>query len=136
MHLGVIKTRNLGLSWPSSATLLIDRLLKISLPFLPQLPDWRDKIRHCRSAIAGCNVHAERLNLWRMSAGAQVIVDEIRALPPKEQRELFDFILQHFASVPPSPRARKVADIAGKYRANPDLEAKDHDRGFAAAAAD
>jgi len=48
-----------------------------------------------------------------------------------------DLIVQHFVSVafPPS-RRRTIADIAGKYRANPDPEAKDHDRGFAAAAAD
>jgi len=72
-----------------------------------------------------------------MSTKAQAILDEIRALPPKEQREVSDLIVQHFVSVafPPS-RRRTIADIAGKYRANPDPEAKDHDRGFAAAAAD
>jgi hypothetical protein len=72
-----------------------------------------------------------------VSTKAQAILDEIRALPSKEQREVSDFILQHFVSVsPPSAHRRTIADIAGKYRANPDPEAKDHDRGFAAAAAD
>jgi hypothetical protein len=72
-----------------------------------------------------------------MSTKAQAILDEIRALPPKEQRELSDFLMHHFlpVTIPSSPR-RTIADIAGKYRANPDPEAKDHDRGFAAAAAE
>jgi hypothetical protein len=69
-----------------------------------------------------------------MSAQAQAILDEIRALPPKEQREISDFIVQHLVSVPPTSHRRTIADIAGKYRANPDPEAEDHDRGFAAAA--
>jgi hypothetical protein len=67
------------------------------------------------------------------------ILDEIRALPPNEQREVSKFIVQHFVSILP-PRSqchtRTISDIAVKYRANPDPEAKDHDRGFAAAAAD
>jgi hypothetical protein len=72
-----------------------------------------------------------------MSTKAQAILDEIRALPPNEQREVSDFIVQHFVSVlPPPSHRRTISDIAGKYRANPDPEAKDHDRGFAAAAAD
>jgi hypothetical protein len=71
-----------------------------------------------------------------MSTKAQAILDEIRTLPPKEQREVSDLILQHFVSVPPSSHRRTIADIAGKYRANPDTDAKDHDLGFAAAAAD
>jgi hypothetical protein len=33
-----------------------------------------------------------------------------------------------------SLRLRVQVNIAGKYRANPDPEAKDHDAGFAAAA--
>jgi len=72
-----------------------------------------------------------------MSTNAQAILDEIRALPPKEQREVSDFIMRNFVSVEvPPARRRTVAEIAGKYRANPDPEAKDHDRGFAAAAAE
>jgi hypothetical protein len=72
-----------------------------------------------------------------MSTKAQTILDEIRALPPQEQREVSDFIVQHFVSVLPSPAHRRtISDIAGKYRASTDPEAKDHDRGFAAAAAD
>jgi hypothetical protein len=71
-----------------------------------------------------------------MSTKAQAILDEIRALPPNEQREVSDFIVQHFAAVLPAPSHRRsIADIAGKYRANPDPEAKDHDCGFAAAVA-
>jgi hypothetical protein len=70
-----------------------------------------------------------------MSTNAQAIVDEIQALPPTEQREIFNFVLRHFSSSAPLS-SRKVADIAGKYRANPDSDAKDHDRGFAAAAAE
>jgi hypothetical protein len=57
-------------------------------------------------------------------------------LPPKEQLEISSSLLEHIVSFPPRPHRRKIADIAGKYRANPDAEAKDHDRGFAAAAAD
>jgi hypothetical protein len=72
-----------------------------------------------------------------MSTKAQAVLDQIRALPPDEQLEISDFILQHIVSVPPtSSRRRAIADIAGKYRATPDPKAKDHDRGFAAAAAD
>lgn len=75
--------------------------------------------------------------LKRMSTRAQAILDEIRALPAQEQREVSEFIVQHFVSVlPPSSPRRSIKDIAGKYRAKPDLDAKDHDRGFAAAAAD
>jgi hypothetical protein len=71
-----------------------------------------------------------------MSTKAQAIVDEFRALPPTEQREVSSFILQHLVEVAPSLRRRTIADIAGKYRAHPDAEAKDHDFGFASAAAD
>ncbi len=71
-----------------------------------------------------------------MSTKAQAILEEIRALPPGEQREVSDFILQHFVFVPPHSHHRTIADIAGKYRVNPDAAAKDHDLGFAAAAAD
>jgi hypothetical protein len=71
-----------------------------------------------------------------MSTKAQAILDEIRALPPDEQREISDFILRHIVSIPAkSSRRRVIADIAGKYRATPDTEATDHDRGFADAAA-
>jgi hypothetical protein len=58
-------------------------------------------------------------------------LEEIQALPPAEQREVSHFILQHLAAVPPLSRRRKISDIAGKYRADPDLEAKNHDREFA-----
>ncbi len=72
-----------------------------------------------------------------MSTKAQAILDDIRALPPKEQREISDLIVQHLVSVlPPPSRHRTISDLAGKYRANPDPQAKDHDRSFAAAAAD
>jgi hypothetical protein len=72
-----------------------------------------------------------------MSTEAQAILDQIRALPPEDQREVSEFILRHSASVPPPPsHGRTIADIAGKYRSNPDPGAKDHDRGFAAASAD
>ena len=71
-----------------------------------------------------------------MSTKAQAILEEIRALPPEEQREVSDLILQHFVSPPPRSHRRAIADIAGKYRPNPDTAAKDHDLGFAAAAAD
>jgi hypothetical protein len=68
-----------------------------------------------------------------MSTKAQAILEEFQALPPKEQREVSHFILEHLVSVPPASRHRTISDIAGKYRANPDVEAKDHDAGFAAA---
>jgi hypothetical protein len=71
-----------------------------------------------------------------MSTKAQAILEEIRALPPTEQREVSRMILESLVSGPPSSRRRTISDIAGKYRANPDPEAKDHDAGFAAAAAD
>jgi hypothetical protein len=70
-----------------------------------------------------------------MSTKAQTILDEIRALPPREQREVSEFIIRHIVSTPPPSHRRTIADIAGKYRANPDPDAKDHDRGFAVAAA-
>jgi len=71
-----------------------------------------------------------------MSSKAQAILDEIRSLPPKEQREISSSILENLVSLPPRPPRRMIADIAGKYRANPDPHAKDHDCGFAAAVAD
>lgn len=71
-----------------------------------------------------------------MSAKAQAILEEIQALPPAEHREVSHFILEHLVSVPTPSRRRTISDIAGKYRANPDPDAKDHDSGFAAAAAD
>ena len=71
-----------------------------------------------------------------MSTKARAILDEIRALPPQEQREVSEFIVQHIVSVlPPPSRRRTISDVAGKYRANPDPEAKDHDCGFATAVA-
>jgi hypothetical protein len=71
-----------------------------------------------------------------MSSKAQAILDEIRSLPPKEQREISSSILEHLVSLQPGSHRRTIAEIAGKYRAHPDPEAKDHDCGFAAAAAD
>jgi hypothetical protein len=71
-----------------------------------------------------------------MSTKAHAILNEIRALPLGEQREVSDLILRHIVSVSMSARRRTIADIAGKYRSSPDTEAKDHDLGFAAAAAD
>jgi hypothetical protein len=72
-----------------------------------------------------------------MSTKAQAMLDEIRSLSPDEQREISNFILRHLVSIPTtSSRRRTIADVAGKYRATPDTDAKDHDRGFAAAAAD
>jgi hypothetical protein len=71
-----------------------------------------------------------------MSTKAQAILEEIQALPPTEQSEVSHFILENLVSIPPPSRRRAISDIAGKYRANPGPEAKDHDRGSAAAAAE
>jgi hypothetical protein len=71
-----------------------------------------------------------------MSTKAQAILEEIRALPQTEQREVSHFILENLVSHPPPVRRRTISDIAGKFRANPDSEAKDHDAGFAAAVSD
>jgi hypothetical protein len=85
---------------------------------------------------ATCDFWVERVNWRNVSTKAQAILDEIRALPPKEQREVSDFLVRQFTQVPPPPlRRRTIADVAGKYRANPDPEAKDHDCGFADAIA-
>ena len=74
--------------------------------------------------------------VWTMNTKAQAILEEIQALPPTEQREVSHFILEHLVTLPPASRHRTISDVAGKYRANPDPEAKDHDCGFATAAAD
>jgi hypothetical protein len=71
-----------------------------------------------------------------MSTKAQTVLEQIRALPPTEQREVSHFILEHLVAVPPLSRRRTISEIAGEYRANPDPEAKDHDRGFAVAKGD
>jgi hypothetical protein len=71
-----------------------------------------------------------------MSTKARAILEEFRALPPTEQREVSHLILESLVSAPPSSRRRTISDVAGKYRAIPDPGAKDHDRGFAEAAAD
>ena len=68
-----------------------------------------------------------------MSTKAQTVLEEFKALPPDEQREVSNFILRLTSA--PSVRRRAVADVAGKYHARPDLDAKDHDRGFAEAIA-
>ena len=82
-------------------------------------------------------VFASADTLKQMSRKVQAVMDEIRALPHDEQREVPDFILQHIVSIPAtSAHRRLIVDMAGKYRATPDMEAKDHDCGFAAAAAD
>ena len=65
---------------------------------------------------------------------AQAILEEIQALAPAEQREVSHFILEHLVALPPLSRRRKISDIAGKYRADPDPEAKDHNCGFVASA--
>lgn len=71
-----------------------------------------------------------------MSTKAQAVLEEFQRLPLAEQREVSEFILRQVAKVPqPASRRRTIADIAGRYHARPDPEAKDHDRGFAEAAA-
>jgi len=71
-----------------------------------------------------------------MSTRALAVLEEFKRLPLQEQREVSDFILRQLTAIAPPPsRRRTIADIAGKYRAQPDGEAKDHDRGFAEAAA-
>jgi hypothetical protein len=70
-----------------------------------------------------------------MSTKAQAILEEIQALSPAEQREVSHFILEHLGPVRTAPCRRTISDIAGKYRANTDPEAKDHNCGFAGAAA-
>jgi hypothetical protein len=66
-----------------------------------------------------------------MSTKAQAVLEAFRHLPPEEQREIADSVL---SQLPARPR-RTIADVAGKYHAQPDPDAKDHDRGFAEAAA-
>src|SRR6266536_128730 len=71
-----------------------------------------------------------------MSTKAQAILDEIKALPVPEQREVAHSILRQLTIAPRlTSRRRTIADVAGKYHARPDREAKDHDRGFAEAVA-
>jgi hypothetical protein len=71
-----------------------------------------------------------------MSTKAQSVLEEYKALPPNEQREVSDFILRQLTATPhPLARRNAIADIAGKYHAHADAEAKDHDRGFAEAVA-
>jgi len=70
-----------------------------------------------------------------MSTKAQAILDEIKLLPPPEQREVADLILRQLAVASPPLLRRAIADVAGKYHARPDAEGKDHDRGFADAVA-
>jgi hypothetical protein len=98
-----------------------------------------------------------------MSTETQAILEQIRALPPQELQVVWRelqllsntapkaaaadpirsargmFAGSHLTEALLASRAeerRTLADVAGKYRANPDAEAKDHDRDFAAAAAD
>lgn len=72
---------------------------------------------------------------FRMSTKAQAVLEAFRHLPPKEQREIADSVLRQLARPQPARPRRTIADIAGKYHAQPDPDAKDHDRGFAEAAA-
>jgi hypothetical protein len=58
-----------------------------------------------------------------MSSNAQMILDEFKALPRSEQREVSQSILR-FLGTPPAPqRRRKIADVAGKYHALANFEA-------------
>jgi hypothetical protein len=71
-----------------------------------------------------------------MSTKAQAVLEEFQRLPLPEQREVSEFILRQLARVPqPASPRRTIAEIAGKYHTRPDPKAKDHDRGFAEAAA-
>ena len=76
------------------------------------------------------------VSFFRMSTKAQAVLEAFRHLPLEEQREIADSVLSQLADRPQPARPRRtIADIAGKYHAQPDPDAKDHDRGFAEAAA-
>jgi len=67
-----------------------------------------------------------------MSTKAQTVLAQFKALSPDEQREVSISIFQQRpVQSQPLQRRRKISDVAGKYHALPDMEAKDHDRGFA-----
>jgi hypothetical protein len=69
-----------------------------------------------------------------MSAVAMQILEQFRKLPPAERREVCEVILRESAQVHPAAGRKSIADIAGKYRPQPDADAKPHDREFADAA--
>jgi hypothetical protein len=71
-----------------------------------------------------------------MSTKAESVLAEFNALPPEDQREVSDFIIRQLTGcLTRSAPRRTIADIAGKYHACPDAEAKRHDRSFAEAVA-
>jgi hypothetical protein len=59
-----------------------------------------------------------------MSIKAQAILEEIRSLPPEEQREISLSILEHLESLPPRRQEISVAELTGHYRGNPEAEGK------------
>ena len=71
-----------------------------------------------------------------MSTKAQAILEANSSVAADRTARDFPFYFGTSCHPSAASRHRTISDIAGKYRANPDPEAKDHDRGFAAAAAD
>lgn len=67
-----------------------------------------------------------------MTAMAAKLLEQVRKLPPTEQRELCEAILREAAGRQnqTAPRRKSIADIAGKYSPQAVEEAKDHDQGF------
>jgi hypothetical protein len=67
-----------------------------------------------------------------MSTKAQTVLDQFKALSPDEQREVSNSIFPQRPIIsPPFRPRRRISDIAGKYHARPNTDAKNHDRGFA-----
>jgi hypothetical protein len=73
-----------------------------------------------------------------MSDGARDLLEQFRKLGASDQRELCKLLLSELAGAATvaSPRRRKaIADVAGKHRPTPNLQAATHDAGFAEAVA-
>jgi hypothetical protein len=68
-----------------------------------------------------------------MTAVAADILEQFRKLSPAERVEVCELVLRESTQVGPRPGRKTLADIAGKYRPQPDASATAHDRGFAEA---
>jgi hypothetical protein len=88
-----------------------------------------------QAQVEDLSYSAVPVSFFLMSKSAEAILEQFKTLAPEEQRRVCEWIREHTPSAPPLAIRRPIAEIAGKYHARPPADAKDHDRGFAEAAA-
>jgi hypothetical protein len=69
-----------------------------------------------------------------MSVAALQILEQFRRLSPSERREVCEAILREPPGGNGGISRKTIADIAGKYRPQPDVQCQPHDKWFTEAA--